>query len=211
MVSLIFFRIMDLLKSFKNNRFIRGFYFLYRDYFGYSRNKFGYIADDVTLSPPLRLSNIRNIYLYGNNGLNNATILATHAKFIMKKNSGAASGLFVATGNHSMILGRFYRTIKESEKEKGSDKDVIVESDVWIGANVTLLSGIVIGRGCTVAACSVVTKSTPPYCVIAGVPAKVIKRKWTIDEIMYHESVLYPEEERFTREQLEDIYSKYGL
>ena len=40
---------------------------------------------------------------------------------------------------------------------------------------------------------------------------KKLKQYWTIDEIMYHESVLYPEEERFTREQLEDIYSKYGL
>jgi hypothetical protein len=51
----------------------------------------------------------------------------------------------------------------------------------------------------------------PPYCVVAGIPAKPIKRKWTIEEILYHESVLYSEEERFTQEELEDIYSKYDL
>lgn len=195
----------------KNNRFLRGLYFLYKSYFGYHRKNFGYIADDVTLVPPLVMSNPKNVYLYGNNGLQHATILSTHAKFIMKNNSGAAVGLLVVTGNHAMKLGRFYRSISENEKPLGLDKDVIVESDVWIGANVTLLSGVVVGRGCTVAAGSVVTKSMPPYCVVAGIPAKPIKRKWTIEEILYHESVLYSEEERFTQEELEDIYSKYDL
>ena len=78
-----------------------------------------------------------------------------------------------------------------------------------IGCNVTLLSGVTIGRGCTVAAGAVVNKSTPPYAVIGGVPAKFIKFKWSIDEILEHESILYPEEERFTREELEKIFDTY--
>ena len=129
----------------------------------------------------------------------------------MKPHSGAAEGLRVTTGNHAMILGRFYRTITEAEKPKGLDKDVIVESDVWIGRNVTILAGVTIGRGCTIGACSLVNKSTPPYCIVVGVPAKPIKLKWTIDEILEHEKALYAEEERYTREQLEEIYSKYKL
>lgn len=169
------------------------------------------MGDDITMIPPISMTNPENVYLYGNNILNNASILTVHARFIMKQHSGAADGFKVSTGNHAMILGRFWDTITESEKPQGFDKDVIVESDVWIGRNVTLLSGVTIGRGCTVAACACVTKSMPPYCVVAGVPAKPIKRKWSIDEILYHESKLYPEEERFTREQLEDIYSKYNL
>ena len=76
---------------------------------------------------------------------------------------------------------------------------------------MTLLSGITIGRGSTVAAGAVVSKSMPPYCICGGVPAKPIKRIWTIEEILEHESKLYPEKERFTREQLEDIYTKYNL
>lgn len=203
---------MNIIKRIKNHRFIRGLYFLYRDYFGsMKRSNFGYIADDVTLMPPLRIANPKNVFLYGDNGLRNADIMAVNARFIMKPHSGAAEGLRVRTGNHAMILGRFYRSITEEDKPEGLDHDVIVESDVWIGSNVTILAGVTIGRGCTIGACSLVNKSTPPYCVVAGVPAKPIKFKWTIDEIMEHERILYPENERFTREELEKIFAETKL
>lgn len=90
----------------------------------------------------------------------------------------------VYTGNHASVLGQFCTSINETNKPDGYDKDVIIESDEWVGANVTLLSGVTIGRGSIVAAGSVVNKSTPPYAVIGGVPAKFIKFKWTIDEII---------------------------
>ena len=203
---------MGFIQKIKNHYIVRGLFFLYRDYFrDCKRSRFGYIADDVTLMPPLRIANPKNVFLYGDNGLRNADIMTTNAKFIMKPHSGAAEGLRVTTGNHAMILGRFYRTITEAEKPKGLDKDVIVESDVWIGRNVTILAGVTIGRGCTIGACSLVNKSTPPYCIVAGVPAKPIKFKWTIDEILEHEKALYPAEERYTREQLEKIFVETKL
>ena len=161
--------------------------------------------------PPLRIANPKNVFLYGGTCLRNADIMTLNAKFIMKPHSGAAEGLRVTTGNHAMILGRFYRTITEAEKPRGLNKDVIVESDVWIGINVTILAGIAIGRDCTIGACSLVNKSTPPYCIVAGVPAKPIKFKWTFDEILEHEKALYPEEERYTREQLEKIFAETKL
>lgn len=192
----------------KTNRFIRGAYFLWRDYFGCcNRRKFGYIANDVILMPPLRIDKPENVFLYGDNGLRNADIMVTNAKFIMKPHSGAAEGLRVTTGNHAMIIGRFYRTITEKEKPIGLDKDVVVESDVWIGRNVTLLAGVHVGRGATIAAGAVVNKDVLPYSLVGGVPAKFIKFKWTIDEIIQHESQLYPEDERFERRCLEEIFN----
>lgn len=193
-------------------RFKSGISTIYRTYIAsLDRSKFGYIADNVSLTPPLTLSNPKNIFLYGDNGLKDAKIYTTNAKFIMKPHSGAAEGLRVSTGNHAMILGRFYRSIKECEKPKGLDKDVIVESDVWIGRNVTLLSGVHIGRGCTIGACSVVTKSMPPYTICVGNPAKPIKFKWSVDEILMHEKALYPENERFTKQELEEIFNNTKL
>lgn len=203
----------------RNSFFYRlrmGLYILYRTYVAaLDRSKFGFIADDVTLIPPLSLSNPRNIFLYGDNGLKDAKIFTNNARFIMKPHSGAAEGLRVSTGNHAMVLGRFYRTIKEKDKPKEQDKDVLVESDVWIGRNVTLLAGVTIGRGCTIGAGAVVTKDMPPYTVCVGVPAKPIKFNWTMQEILKHEERLYPENERFTMSELEEIaeHAKkaYGL
>lgn len=55
-------------------------------------------------------------------------------------------------------------------------KPVVIEDDVWIGGNVTVLPGVTIGRGAVVAAGAVVTKDVPPCSVAAGNPAKVIKK-----------------------------------
>lgn len=54
---------------------------------------------------------------------------------------------------------------------------ITVGNDVWIGLNVTLLPGVKIGNGVTIAAGSVVIEDVPDYCVVAGVPAKVVKEK----------------------------------
>ena len=203
---------MSLKSSLKNNRFIRGFYTLYRRYFGYSRKTFGHVTDSTKLIPPLHIVNPSNVFLYENTKVEDSTISASIGKFIMKKYSAAAEGLSVHTGNHMMVVGKFYRTVTNEDKAQSGqvfDKDVIVEEDVWIGCNVTLLSGAHLGRGSIVAAGAVVAKSTPPYAVIGGVPAKFIKFKWTIDKILEHEAVLYPEEERFSREELETIFEQY--
>lgn len=176
----------------------------------YKPDDFGYFGKDVYISNDSFLSNPKNIYLYGNNGLKRAIILTTNARFIMKKNSGASYGLKVSTGNHARIVGIPYRCITEATKPKGLDHDVVVEEDVWIGMNVTLLSGVIIGRGSTIGAGAVVTKSVPPYCVCAGVPAKVIKFYWSIEQILLHEEKLYPKEQRYTRTQLENIFSVYN-
>jgi acetyltransferase-like isoleucine patch superfamily enzyme len=59
--------------------------------------------------------------------------------------------------------------------EHGAMAPVCIEDDVWLGANVVVLKGVTIGRGTTVAANSVVSKSLPPGVVAAGVPAKPVK------------------------------------
>lgn len=192
----------------RQNRFLKGLYCLLRDYTGYRRKSFGFIADDSIITPPIKITRPQNCFLMGNNSIRDAVILNLNAKFILGKGSGAAEGLKVATGNHAQIIGRFYRSITEKEKPEGYDKDVIVKEDVWIGMNVTLLSGITVGRGAILSAGAVVNKNIPPYCIAGGVPAKPIKFKWTIEQILEHEAALYPVEERYTREELKKIFEE---
>ena len=93
--------------------------------------------------------------------------------------------------------------IKASGGDIGKyDKDVIIDEDVWIGCNVTILKGVHIGRGSIVAAGSIVTRSVPVYSIVGGNPARVIKARWTIDDILEHEKLLYEKDKRLSRESL---------
>lgn len=200
-----------MIKKIKQSPAIRGLYELWKHYLSIRKRSFGYIGENVLIIPPLKLSNPKNIFLYENTKITDAVILTTNAKFIMKKYSAAAEGLKVSTGGHKLELGKFYRTVrKDVEDVKLLDKDVIVEEDVWIGMNVTLTSGVTIGRGATLGAGAIVTKDVPPYCLAAGAPAKFIKWKWTIEEIIEHEAGLYPADERISRERLEEYHQKYS-
>ena len=196
-------------KHIKCNRFVRGLVYGYRLRYNYSRSKFGYLSENVRFTPDNLIINPKNIFIYGDVQIGNSTISAAGAKFIVKKGCAIASGLNVQTGNHARLVGHFVGSIKEEEKPDNYDEDVIIDEDVWIGSNVTLLSGVHIGRGTTVAAGAVVNKSMPPYCICGGIPAKFIKFYWTIDSIIEHELMLYPENERYSREQLVRIYDEY--
>lgn len=66
----------------------------------------------------------------------------------------------------------------------------VIEDGVWCGANVTILKGVTIGRGSVVAAGAVVTKSCAPYSIIGGVPAKLIRMRFTPEQILEHERLL---------------------
>ena len=199
---------MSLSRNIKDNRIVRGLYFLFSNYFGWNRKKFGYLAKSSVITPPFAGSK-KNIFIHENVGIGPyAHISALNAKVVFKGDSSVAEHLTIHTGNHARLIGRFISDITEKDKPKGLDHDVIIEKDVWIGANVTILEGVTIGRGATVAAGAVVNKIVPPYSIVGGVPAKVIKYYWSIDEIIEHEAKLYPESERFSKEELEAIFKR---
>ena len=68
-------------------------------------------------------------------------------------------------------------------KPHSTKGDVIIGSDVWIGAGATILPGVNIGHGSVIGAKAVVSKNTPPYSVCVGNPARVIKYRFDEDTI----------------------------
>lgn len=138
-----------------------------------------------------------------------AMIYSTKAKVIIGPKVGIAPYLKIVTGNHNIYNIGHFMFDGDYDKRSDDDKDVIIEGDNWFGANVTLLSGVTIGRGSIVATAAVVNKSCPPYSIIGGIPAKVLKYRFTIDQIIEHEKILYPKDKRLTREELEKAIQEY--
>lgn len=179
-------------------------------YYGPNPSQFGQYGLNVEINKPFACSNPQNVYLGNDVRLRpGCTIINNKKKFVIKDHSEAANNLMVITANHGWKegIGKWQSELNLS-KELDVEKDIIIENDVWIGANVTLLSGVTIGRGCIIAAGCVVTKSTKPYTIYGGVPGRPLKAKYTIDEILKHEELLYKEEDRYTREELEKIFAE---
>jgi acetyltransferase-like isoleucine patch superfamily enzyme len=68
-----------------------------------------------------------------------------------------------------------FHKLYENGVQRTETSPVIIENNVWIGMNSTVLKGVTIGEGAVIAAGSLVTKNIPPRCLAAGVPAKVIR------------------------------------
>jgi len=88
------------------------------------------------------------------------------------------SGVMMGPRVNLMAESHKFDDVSRPMKEQGVARSFIrIEDDVWIGVQVTILSGVTVGRGSIIAAGAVVTKDVPPYSVVAGVPAKVMRTR----------------------------------
>lgn len=83
------------------------------------------------------------------------------------------------------------KSAKHIEGHPATRGDVIIGNDVWIGVNSTILSGVKIGNGAVIGACAVVTKNVPAYAIVAGNPAKVIRERFSPDEVSELEKIAW--------------------
>ena len=130
---------------------------------------------------------------------------------IMAAKSSINIGSKVMFGPQVMLIGGNHNTSQVGaamfdvhEKRLCDDLGVTVEDDVWIGSRAIILSGVTVGRGSIVAAGAVVTRSVPPYSVVGGCPARVIRFRWDVETILLHEDAVYGPELRLTEAELRE-------
>lgn len=129
-------------------------------------------------------------YIGANNMLGNAEIgrycsIANNVKVVTAthptKDFVSTSPMFFSTLKQT---GKTYcNTSKFNEFLSVNGKSIIIGNDVWIGDNVTVKGGVTIGDGAIVAMNACVTKNVPPYAIVGGVPAKIIRYRFEDSEI----------------------------
>ena len=142
----------------------------------------------VTIGKQCTIRGIKNIKIGKNSSIGGrALILCTRAKLIIGNYVMIGPQVSIITGDHKIdTVGKYMVNVSDDEKVPENDLPVVIEDDVWIGANSTILKGVTIGEGSVVAAGSVVTKNVPAYTIVGGVPAKIIKNRFTDDELKKH-------------------------
>jgi len=153
------------------------------------RQLFASAGGNVVFAP--RTSSIT----YAHTSVGHHVFIGAHAWFSGGAQAPIRIGSFVMFGPHvTMLCGdhdidRFgvpMALISEADKDPRRSQGITIEDDVWIGANATILKGVTIGRGAVIAAGAVVTCSVPPFTVVAGIPARVIRERFTAETLPEH-------------------------
>lgn len=165
----------------------------------------GYVGEGVTLGKDLRLQGegSKNISIGNYTSLGEHVVLGCWSELFGKKynptlkiGEHSSIGDYVqisavkeVTIGNGVLTGKFVyisdnnhgTTDFEELKLRPLDRDLYVKGpvhigdNVWIGDKVTILSGVTVGEGAVIAANAVVTKDVPPYTVVGGVPARILK------------------------------------
>lgn len=104
---------------------------------------------------------------------NNVTIHTNAARLFIGNHVMIGPYVYITTSNHG-----YSDWSKPISLQEYTPQNTRIEDDVWIGAHASILPGVILGRGCIIAAGAVVTKSVPAYAIAGGVPAKVIKYRF---------------------------------
>lgn len=83
----------------------------------------------------------------------------------------------------ALKYGKHFDNAEFENSPLRANEPVIIGNDVWIGAGVIILPGVIIGDGAILAAGAVITKDVEPYAIVGGIPAKVIKYRYSEDQI----------------------------
>lgn len=146
---------------------------------------FAECGKNVTFGRHNSFSGIKNMTVgsdvhFGSNGV----FMLTRAEITLGSHIMFGPNVTILTGDHRVdVKGKYMTEITNDMKLPENDQPITLCGDNWIGANVTILKGVTIGEGAIVAAGSLVIKDVPPRAIVGGVPATVIKCRFSNDEM----------------------------
>ena len=112
-------------------------------------------------------------------------MIARGVRFLMNGGAHAADGF--STYPFNIFGGGWEHGFDPATWTAAQRGDTVVDHDVWFGRNATVMPGVSIGSGAIIAACAVVTKPVPAYAVVAGNPARIVRRRYddsTVDALL---------------------------
>lgn len=108
--------------------------------------------------------------------------IACEAKFLFNSANHTMSSL--STYPFPLFYEEWGISKKDVTKSWDNKGNIIIGHDVWIGFEAIILAGVTIGNGAIIGARSVVTKDVPPYTIVAGVPARIVRKRFNEDVIV---------------------------
>lgn len=132
------------------------------------------IADNVVIKEGAKLcacNEQASIHIGKNTTIGYYTFLISSSSIVIGDDCLIAPFVYIITDNHTIEKSR-----KINEQENVSEP-IKIGNDVWIGAKATILKGVTIGDGAVIGTNAVVTSDVPPYTIVAGIPAKIIRER----------------------------------
>lgn len=130
------------------------------------------LGDNVSIHPDVYIFNARSLKIGSNVSIHPMCYIEAYGGIEIGSDVSIAHSATLMSVNHT--FSDLSVPIKDQEPEK---RPITIKSDCWIGAKATILGNTVLGTGSIVGAGAVVTKSVDDYCVVAGIPAKVINKR----------------------------------
>lgn len=134
-------------------------------------------------------------------------LISCEGKVIVKKYSEISVRACFVPGSHIPLIG--HPQCLSGLHLNDTSSSIVIEEDCWIGADVTFLQKARVGRGAVVGAKTIITKPIPPYAVVVGSPAKIIGVRFSKEQILKHESILYDEKERFSESEIDELFTNF--
>ena len=158
----------------------------------FTRNLFSDCGKNVIYFPTNSFFTYENITIGNNVSIGyRAIFIATNSHITIGDNAMISSNVTIRGGKRSShIIGKLIKDYKTSDKLPMDDAPVVIGADVLIETGAIILKGVHIGKGAIVKAGAVVDKNVPPYAIVGGGPAEIVKYRWSPQEIMQHEEII---------------------